>query len=423
MNFLLNLTLALLLTVAVIAGDDFRTFTNSKDADKESPVLIGKDGNSRFATHRHGRMIASDGDKVALAYMSNDTVFGTRVAELGARGRHLDAMHDLGGRLVRGKPDDHNYPSLVRDGKGSLHVFYGCHGTPLLYRQRPPGSAEWSAEREIASDATYPRAFCGTKDEMFVFFRRGNASAEPVSYGYVVSRDRGVTWSEFQPVITSRLEDGVNAWPYVGGVLLRGDTVHLALSWWYYRTDGTGRKEYDDPCYCRVSLSKHTIHEADGIPLSLPVSRSRMTPITQAENLDVNDLCLDHANKPVVLLVDARQERSVLAQADSDGRWNLSSDHPQDEGQSPWHFRFVQDVPPGQGVFLCAAKGGGVELSTETTAGSWETIFTPLVDRGKIQFPQACWNNGQIDLFASDPSGPGLPSHIWWHRIRVPGQR
>lgn len=384
------------------------------------PVLIGKDGNSRFATHRYGRMIASDGDGVAVAYMSNDAVFGSRVAEMNARTRRLDAVHDLGGRLVRGKPDDHNFPSLVRDGPGTLHAFFGCHGTPLLYRQRQPGSANWSSDREIAADATYPRAFCGTKNEILVFFRRGNASADPVSYGYVVSRDRGITWSEFQPVITSSLQDGVNAWPYVGGVLLRGDTVHLALSWWYYRADGKARKEYDDPCYFHVSLDDHTVCEADGKVLSFPVSRSEMTPIARAENLDVNDLCLDHAGKPVVLLVDAGGMRSVLARPGSGGHWNLRSDHPQDKEQSPWHFRFVQDFPPGKRILLCAAKGGGVELSAETTAGSWKTSFTRIVDRGRVHFPQARWSDGQIDLLASVPSGPNLPSHVWWHRVRLP---
>lgn len=401
------------MVLLLIAADCCRSFA-------AEPLLIAGDGNTRFATHRYGRMIAADAGRVAVAYMSGDAVFGSRVAEIDPRSRRLISLENLGGRLVRGKADDHNFPSLVSDGRGALHAFYGCHSTPLLYRQKQPGSARWAEEREIAADATYPRAFCGSSNEIVAFFRQGHSSVAPVSFGYVMSQDGGATWSGFQPIIAEHLRDGVNAWPYVGGVLLRGDTVHLALSWWYYRADGKGRKEYDDPCYLTFSLDKREARDARGKSLPVPVPRAALTPLALAENLDVNDLCLDAAGNPAILLVDARRSRSVLARLRPGGGWQLHSEHPQDAGQNPAGYRFIQDLPVGARIHLCAAKAGGVELSAETPSGAWETSFTPIVEQGKVSFPQARWAGGQVDLLLSVPSGPKSSAEVWWHRVSVP---
>ena len=77
-------------------------------------VLLGSDGHWRFATHRYGRMVTVDGDRVYVGYMSNDAANGSRVAAIDVPQKRVIVNCDIGGTLAHGKRDDHNYPTIAK---------------------------------------------------------------------------------------------------------------------------------------------------------------------------------------------------------------------------------------------------------------------------------------------------------------------
>jgi len=405
---LLPAVLALLLPVAASA-DDW--------------VLLGNDGHWRFATHRYGRMVAVDGDRVYVGYMSNDAVTGSRVVAIDVPQERVIVNCDIGGTLVYGKRDDHNYPTIALTKNGVLHAFFGCHCTPLQYRRGDFGSSDpvWSATTEVGQLATYPRVFADRNGRrLVVFFRQGHRSADPVSFGYIESNDMGQTWSAFRPVISEELHNGINAWPYVGGVYLDGETVHIAVSWWVYHSDGTTRKEYDDPCYFQHRLGSNTVQEADGDICPAPVTRAQLTPLHQAAHLDVIDLTIDGQGRPVILLYDGTNRLSHLAWWTGEA-WKETNDHVRPD-HSSYYSRFAQNVPAGP-VVLCIPRHGGKWLQLlgkrerEEPWGEKTVRFEP---KGTLIGPQCFADRDVFHVVCSEYVGKEQPTRVWWVRTKNP---
>jgi len=386
-------------------------------------VLLGSDGHWRFATHRYGRMVTVNGDRVYVGYMSNDAVTGSRVVAIDVPQKRVIANCDIGGTLAYGKRDDHNYPTIALTEDGILHAFFGCHCTPLLYRRgdfRSSGPV-WTPPAEVGELATYPRVFAGRNGRrLLVFFRQGHRSAEPVSFGYIESNDMGQTWSAFRPVISETLHDGVNAWPYVGGVHLGGEVVHIAVSWWVYRSDGTTRKEYDDPCYFQHRLGSNTVQEADGNTCPAPVSRTQLTPVRQAAHLDVIDLTIDGQGRPVILLYDGTNRKSHLAWWTGEA-WKETDDHVRPD-HSSYYSRFAQNVPAGL-VVLCIPRHGGkwVQLLGKRERNKpWGDKTVRLDPKGTLIGPQCFGDGDTFHVVCSEYAGKEQATRIWWVRTENP---
>jgi hypothetical protein len=94
--------------------------------------------------------------------------------------------------------DYHNYPHLIQTDDGRLHVFHGCHNTPLRQSTAPrPHSIEGEWEDrpvEAAPDATYPMPFVTDDGTVFVFYRE-TFDVDDRPTNYVRSEDDGQTWT------------------------------------------------------------------------------------------------------------------------------------------------------------------------------------------------------------------------------------
>lgn len=400
---------ALLLVSAPVSADDW--------------VLLGNDGHWRFATHRYGRMVAVDGDRLYVGYMSNDAVTGSRVVAIDVPRKRVIVNCDIGGALARGKRDDHNYPTIALTENGALHAFFGCHCTPLLYRRGDFHSSDpvWSATTEVSELATYPRVFADRNGRrLLVFFRQGHGSANPVSFGYIESNDMGQTWSAFRPVISEKLHDGINAWPYVGGVYLDGEMLHIAVSWWVYHSDGTTRKEYDDPCYFRHRLGSDTVEEAGGNILAAPVTRAQLTPVQEDKHLDVLDLTIDGQGRPVILLYDGKNQQSHLAWWTGEA-WKETNDHVRPD-HSSYYSRFAQNVLAGQVVLCIPQHGGkGVQLlGKREPKEPWGEKTVRFEPKGNLMGTQCFADRDVFHVVCSEYVGKEQPARVWWVRTRNP---
>jgi hypothetical protein len=91
------------------------------------------------------------------------------------------------------------------DGKGHLHVFFGCHGRAMHHVKsaRPYDATEWIPMPPPTQRATYPQTMRMADDRIFLFYRAGG-HMEPWSMR--ISADDGATWSEAERIVEMRLE-------------------------------------------------------------------------------------------------------------------------------------------------------------------------------------------------------------------------
>jgi BNR repeat-containing family member len=107
-------------------------------------------------------------------------------------------------RVIGGRGDSHNYPTMVQAANGYLLLFVGMHNDQLVMARSPQPrsiSGTWTV-RSIAEGpaASYPMPFKTANGNLFVFFRETTNERNPSvpvdtrPLLYVRSTDHGVTW-------------------------------------------------------------------------------------------------------------------------------------------------------------------------------------------------------------------------------------
>ncbi|MBD3293124.1 MAG: hypothetical protein GF393_09380 [Armatimonadia bacterium] len=295
------------------------------------PVAVpGATGHPTYLTHSYSHALVADGEDVYIAYLSNDEKSSSHVVKLdGSTGRWSSPVRIGGGE----RRDAHYYPNLVMDAEGYLHVFYGSHCDPLRYRRssRPRDISAWDRETHPVSIATYPRPFVLADGRIIVFMRSGRERRGPYRYGWVATKDGGVTWSRFHTLID--VPD--NAWiPYVGGVAVEEKPsgaliAHIAWSWFdYARNEYPSR--YEDVLYAAFSLGAHEWSSTEGGPRPLPATHATVPPIRRGDDMSVADITVNRFGQPTVLFSESRIEgeatRTLIAEFD--GFWRIKEPIP-----------------------------------------------------------------------------------------------
>ncbi|AWI10719.1 hypothetical protein CKA38_14330 [Ereboglobus luteus] len=98
--------------------------------------------------------------------------------------------------------DKHNYPGMLRGPDGRIHIFYGCHNSPLRHTVSPKPlsiEGEWDDRViEVSHGASYPAPVITSEGVFYVFFRdtrRTNGYSDDRPYQMVKSADGGKTWT------------------------------------------------------------------------------------------------------------------------------------------------------------------------------------------------------------------------------------
>jgi len=101
--------------------------------------------------------------------------------------------------------DTHGNPSILIDGKGYLHLFFGCHGRAMLHSRsvRPYDITQWQRSTSPTPRATYPESMRMADGRLLLFFRAGG-HMEP--WSVVESSDDGETWSAKKRLVEFRLD-------------------------------------------------------------------------------------------------------------------------------------------------------------------------------------------------------------------------
>lgn len=141
------------------------------------------------------------GEKVYMVYNGGAPMDATEkektypfVVSFDPKTRSLSKPVQLG---REGGRDQHYCPVIWQDGRGFLHVLYGCHRTPgthlISKKSADIGSsaADWVEGPQIRDSLSYPTVYDVHGNNQLVYFRTGEHRS---SWSYLMSGDEGTTW-------------------------------------------------------------------------------------------------------------------------------------------------------------------------------------------------------------------------------------
>jgi hypothetical protein len=194
--------------------------------------------------------------------------------------------------------DAHGNPSLLVDRSGYLYVFYGPHGTTVMMQRSmwPEDIQEWRDPVEVVHEATYPEPFLLDENTIILTYRR-DASTYTRPWTYVISTDRGETWSQPRDIVS----DPGNAIYAITEVGAEEPihSFHIALNPFHYST-----RLYRNIYYAYSDDSLQTFKGRDGSQLGpLPLGLTEMDLVYDSgdSSSHVNDLVLNDSGEPFIL--------------------------------------------------------------------------------------------------------------------------
>jgi hypothetical protein len=130
-------------------------------------------------------------------------------------------------RIIDGRRDTHNYPTMLQTDDGHLLLFVGMHNVELVMARSPrPHSIEGTWTTRVipqGAAASYPMPVRAANGDIFVFYRETSRSLDrrfPVDTRpllYVQSTDDGRTW---------RSSKQITGYPYALGSTTRKDNLN-----------------------------------------------------------------------------------------------------------------------------------------------------------------------------------------------------
>lgn len=168
--------------------------------------------------------------------------------------------------------DDHGVPDIVVDTNGYIHVFYGCHNSPMLYARSmdPEDVRRWANKTaaitgNVDADATYPIGVVLSSGTILLYHR----GVPGVSRDEMVSQsvDGGDTWTGPIKIIDA---EGGNDRTYVYDTVRETDTkVHMV--WSHFESGDTATI---DVYHAYHNPATGNLFSMDGTNLGVLISRA-----------------------------------------------------------------------------------------------------------------------------------------------------
>lgn len=197
--------------------------------------------------------------------------------------------------------DSHGSPALLVDAGGYLHVFYGCHVSPMKYAKSaaPYDVSAWVTQSDPVANATYPNVFQLSDGMILLFYRAGGHTDDWVQR---TSTNGGQTWSAPQPIIDG--ESPLRAW--YAEFAQYGDAIHCGIVY----KDGTNLRGARGPEYTHRYNLSYMRRESSGVWTN--AARSTVTiPVNVASvngSLNVIEpisVARPHTNLPAIAVTSA----------------------------------------------------------------------------------------------------------------------
>jgi len=236
----------------------------------ERKVLFGQ-GSSRATAYGMTPKIARFGDKTHITYLGAGSTIWVQTRD------ERTGLWEPPQKVGQGT-DNHADPALVVDGTGTLHLIYGPHHGPFLYRRglRPNDASQWSAVETFGDSATYASVVVDSANTLHVIYRGG---AWPRKMLYQ-RRSANGRWTPPRVLV-----DGGSRYmiSYFNSLALAPDqTLHAVFNFFEWDTK-KGRKIG----YMQSSDGGKTWRRSDGSPYRLPVTFASAEAITAGEGTDL----------------------------------------------------------------------------------------------------------------------------------------
>ena len=337
-------------------------------------VVVSETGSTRATAYGMSHKILTTPEQIVVGWL--DQPANIMVRAFDRQGGEWAAPVQVGTGM-----SNHAGPALTMDGAGRVHMVFGPHHGPFVYRHTvQPGSiGEWSEPESFGDMGTYPSLMCGPDDTLHLTYRSSGTDPWRVLYQ---RRPIGGEWSEPLPLF----ENDVLDYMWTGHSLGVDQTGALHLVLCLYEQEAKRGRAI---VYLRSNDGGATWRNTAGDAMALPVHSADSSTILAEPEMDVRvkSLVLDPAQQPWFVTVHlARHPRSVVLRTLEGGQWKAVDLLPHLQASFP--ARELVDATmtfDRRGTLYVACTTNAVDEQPRTFWGdpSHEVVVMASRDRGK----------------------------------------
>ena len=211
--------------------------------------------------------------------------------------------------------DNHNYPQILIDNNGYIHVFSFGHGTRIVHATsvNPRDISFWNKETLHFNDiqnATYPAAYKAKNGDFYVFFRQGLPDVWHEPETVLKSTDNGKTWTVQRVIDPFHSADGWNT-IYTKAMYYSSDPEGIHITFGVHKNHNDS---FDKHYYVFYSFSDNHVYSASGIDFGSTIDRDEFTSCAECLILDYDNeitigtietmsISLDKDGSPIIYYV------------------------------------------------------------------------------------------------------------------------
>jgi hypothetical protein len=323
-------------------------FNIARIAAQDRQQLITTAGSSRATAYSFSNKIIETNDKIYTLTLDNIKNKYTLILREYSKTQNKVISETIVDSSVK---DNHGGGAMVIDNSGYLHIVYGPHVGPFLYRKsnKPFSSNSLSEPIKFGQNLTYPTLVIDKNDNLYLFARSSPANK---NWGIVFfKKTKNGSWGDYQNLVEAdyspwgnklKIKSNLLFSPYINTsttvYIDPNGTLHCAFRMYRYLPKNVKNAFAD--ARNGVSYFVGYIYSKDGgetwnaynNKLSLPIAppqAERIVGVGRAEDanglFEISNIVVDNQNNPILGIssVEKSRTRFYIAYRNS-SRWNVS---------------------------------------------------------------------------------------------------
>ncbi|MBU3926447.1 MAG: BNR-4 repeat-containing protein [Bacteroidetes bacterium] len=210
--------------------------------------------------------------------------------------------------------DNHNYPQLIIDRNGYLHIFHTQHGTSIIHAvsQNPRDISTWNTSTlPNVPSATYGAAFKANNGDIYLIFRSGisgppNPWHEPEKY--LKSTDNGQTWAQYTLIDPGINSDGYNT-IYTKALVYSSNPEGLHIVFGDHKDHNS---YFNRHYYFFLNFSNNHVYSASGQDLGTELTRNEYRQCCEIFRYNQDMHYETYGSTPIVIAIDNNNKPMVF---------------------------------------------------------------------------------------------------------------
>jgi hypothetical protein len=336
----------------------------------EQIKLLSDRGSTRATRYASANKIVTIDGKTHVAWL--DSVSATMIATYDHASRQWGQPIKVGSGT-----DNHGGPALSCDSRGYLHIIFGPHAdVPFQHCQsaRRNDTSDWVKLKGFGYHPTYPSVVWDGRDSMHVIYRGSVTQGHPFKLIYQ-QRTKGGVWSEPRALAQAPADWKGYTHFHATIAIAANQTLHVAFNLYY---NGAAKQAGHMTSHDRGE----TWELADGSPLDLPVSvESDAFFARTKEAFKVTNVVCDSTGCPWISLADARSAAGPTIYHHDGKTWNAFCPARLSPSRIPLNelaFDGSLSIDSQDGIYVALTRG-----SRLTGGVKGDVVLLYSADRGK----------------------------------------